>query len=125
MILIGTMLELVRLVSFFGLFLVGNCNDTIFVLKFSLVFSIHGMARKIYLRGGLGVGAFQRIYGGSQSNGSHPSHFCKSSGSVARRILQQLQSMNIIEIDTKGGRRITSSGQRDLDQVAGRIAVAP
>ncbi|KAK2439984.1 monocopper oxidase protein SKU5 [Trifolium repens] len=28
------------------------------------------MARKIYIRGGLGVGAFQRIYGGSQRNGS-------------------------------------------------------
>ncbi|KAK2385997.1 chloride channel protein CLC-f [Trifolium repens] len=28
------------------------------------------MAMKIYIRGGLGVGAFQRIYGGSQRNGS-------------------------------------------------------
>ncbi|KAF9683987.1 hypothetical protein SADUNF_Sadunf04G0071000 [Salix dunnii] len=83
------------------------------------------MARKIYLRGGLGVGAFRRIYGGSQRNGSRPPHFCKSSGSVARHILQQLQNMNIIDVDPKGGRRITSSGQRDLDQVAGRIVVAP
>ncbi|KAK8698353.1 hypothetical protein V6N13_114477 [Hibiscus sabdariffa] len=38
--------------------------------------------------------------------------------------LQQLQNVNIIDIDPKGGRRITSNGQRDLDQVAGRIAVA-
>uniref|UniRef100_A0A2P2KYP4 40S ribosomal protein S19-1 n=1 Tax=Rhizophora mucronata TaxID=61149 RepID=A0A2P2KYP4_RHIMU len=83
------------------------------------------MARKIYLRAGLGVGGFQRIYGGSKRNGSCPRHFCKSSGAVARHILQQLQEMGIIELDAKGGRRITSSGQRDLDQVAGRIAVAP
>ncbi|KAF7124365.1 hypothetical protein RHSIM_Rhsim12G0151900 [Rhododendron simsii] len=82
------------------------------------------MARKIYLRGGLGVGAFRRIYGGSKRNGSRPPHFCKSSGSVARHILQQLQNMNIIDFDAKGGRKITSSGQRDLDQVAGRIVVA-
>ncbi|XVF77843.1 hypothetical protein PTKIN_Ptkin14bG0079600 [Pterospermum kingtungense] len=82
------------------------------------------MARKIYLRGGLGVGAFRRIYGGAKRNGSRPRHFCKSSGSVARHILQQLQNVNIIDIDPKGGRRITSNGQRDLDQVAGRIAVA-
>ncbi|KAJ4892664.1 40S ribosomal protein S19-1 [Raphanus sativus] len=81
------------------------------------------MARKVYLRGGLGVGAFRRIYGGSKRNGSRPPHFCKSSGGIARHILQQLETMNIVEIDTKGGRRITSSGQRDLDQVAGRIAV--
>ncbi|XP_028122898.1 40S ribosomal protein S19-3-like [Camellia sinensis] len=68
------------------------------------------MSRKIYLRQGLGVGAFQRIYGGSKRNGSCPPHFCKSSGAVARHILQQLQMMNIIDIDVKGGRRITSSG---------------
>ncbi|KAL2906183.1 40S ribosomal protein S19-2 [Bienertia sinuspersici] len=37
------------------------------------------MARKIYLRGGLGVGAFRRIYGGSKRNGSRPPHFRKSS----------------------------------------------
>ncbi|GAB2216053.1 hypothetical protein Droror1_Dr00023820, partial [Drosera rotundifolia] len=80
------------------------------------------MARKIYLRGGLGVGAFRRIYGGSKRNGSRPPHFCKSSGSIARHILQQLHAINIIDFDSKGGRRITSSGQRDLDQVAGRVA---
>ncbi|CAA6657409.1 unnamed protein product [Spirodela intermedia] len=83
------------------------------------------IARQIYLRQGLGVGAFQRIYGGRKRNGSRPPHFCKSSGSIARHILQQLQQMGIIDLDTKGGRRITSQGQRDLDQVAGRIVVAP
>ncbi|KAH0934850.1 hypothetical protein HID58_011967 [Brassica napus] len=82
------------------------------------------MARKVYLRGGLGVGAFRRIYGGSKRNGSRPPHFCKSSGGVARHILQQLQTMNIVDLDTKGGRKITSSGERDLDQVAGRITAA-
>ncbi|XP_047318323.1 40S ribosomal protein S19-3-like [Impatiens glandulifera] len=82
------------------------------------------IARKIYLRQGLGVGALRRIYGGSKRNGSRPPHFCKSSGSIARHILQQLQKINIIDIEAKGGRKITSSGQRDLDQVAGRIVVA-
>ncbi|KAK7334597.1 hypothetical protein VNO80_26357 [Phaseolus coccineus] len=61
----------------------------------------------------------------SKRNGSCPPHFCKSSGAIARDIFQQLQTMNIIELDTKGGRRITPSGRRDLDQVAGRIVVAP
>ncbi|KAK3023882.1 hypothetical protein RJ639_042898 [Escallonia herrerae] len=83
------------------------------------------MARKIYLRGGIGVGAFQRIYGGRKRNGSRPPHFCKSSGGIARHILQQLQTMNIVDFDAKGGRKITSNGQRDLDQVAGRIVVTP
>ncbi|XP_011621085.1 40S ribosomal protein S19 isoform X2 [Amborella trichopoda] len=75
------------------------------------------MARKIYLRQGIGVGGFQKIYGGRKRNGSCPPHFCKSSGAVARHILQQLEKVKIIEFDPKGGRRITSSGQRDLDQV--------
>ncbi|KVH92644.1 Ribosomal protein S19e [Cynara cardunculus var. scolymus] len=83
------------------------------------------IVRKIYLRGGLGVGAFQRIYGGHKRNGSSPPHFCKSSGGIARHILQQLETMKIIDMDPKGGRRITSNGRRDLDQVAGRIVVAP
>ncbi|XP_009787026.2 small ribosomal subunit protein eS19x-like [Nicotiana tabacum] len=85
---------------------------------------VASMAWKIYLRGGIGVGGFRRIYGGNQRNGNRPRHFCKSSGSVARNILQQLQNMNIVDFDPKGGRRITSNGKRDLNQVAGRIAVA-
>lgn len=63
---------------------------------------VASMARKIYLRGGIGVGGFRRIYGGSKRNGSRPPHFCKSSGSIARHVLQQLQNMNIIDIDPKG-----------------------
>uniref|UniRef100_A0A804R3K8 40S ribosomal protein S19 n=1 Tax=Zea mays TaxID=4577 RepID=A0A804R3K8_MAIZE len=81
------------------------------------------VARKIYLRQGIGVGGFQKIYGGRQRNGSRPPHFCKSSGAISRNILQQLQEMGIIDVDPKGGRRITSQGRRDLDQVAGRVAV--
>ncbi|KAL0914275.1 hypothetical protein M5K25_014605 [Dendrobium thyrsiflorum] len=81
------------------------------------------MARKIYLRQGIGVGGFQKIYGGRKRNGSRPPHFCKSSGAIARHILQQLQKMNIVESNEKGGRRITSQGCRDLDQVAGRVVV--
>ncbi|KAK4860053.1 hypothetical protein QYF36_016553 [Acer negundo] len=77
------------------------------------------MARKIYLRGGLGVGAFRRIYGGSKRYGSRPPISAKARVllTVARHVLQQLanMNMNIIDIDPKGGRRITSSGQRDLD----------
>ncbi|KAJ4960803.1 hypothetical protein NE237_020713 [Protea cynaroides] len=55
-----------------------------------------------------------------------PDWYYVRAASMARKIylrqgIGQLQTMNIIDIDTKGGRKITSSGQRDLDQVAGRI----
>ncbi|CAI5471859.1 unnamed protein product [Closterium sp. Yama58-4] len=82
------------------------------------------MARKVYLKPGVGVGAFKKIYGGPKNNGSRPSHFCRSSGSVARHVLQQLESIGIVEQDANGGRRITSDGQRDLDRIAGRAAAA-
>lgn len=74
---------------------------TVGLMEFSTLVTA-SMARKIYLREGLGVGAFRRIYGGSKRNGSRPPHFCKSSGAIARHILQQWQNMNIVEIDTKG-----------------------
>jgi len=79
------------------------CNLLDFVcISLFVQYCAASMARKIYLRGGLGVGSFRRIYGGSKRNGSRPPHFCKSSGAVARNILQQLQEMNIIDLDTKG-----------------------
>lgn len=68
----------------------------------SFFFSIASMARKIYIRNGIGVGGFQKIYGGRRRNGAAPPHFCKSSGAVARHILQQLKDMDIIDIDPKG-----------------------
>jgi small subunit ribosomal protein S19e len=78
------------------------------IASFLLVFNLRtwkpaaSMARKIYLRGGIGVGAFRKIYGGRKSNGSRPSHFGKSSGSIARDVLKQLEKIDIIEKDPKG-----------------------
>jgi small subunit ribosomal protein S19e len=37
-------------------------------------------------------------------------------------VLQQLEKMKLIEQDDEnGGRRITSKGQKDLDQIAGQV----
>lgn len=101
MILIGTISELVCVVFWSSPYpIIGNfLNRSGDHVQF---FNLASMARKIYLRGGIGVGAFRRIYGGSKRNGSRPPHFCKSSGSIARHILQQLQMMSIIELDPKG-----------------------
>lgn len=98
MIQIGITSELVQL-PLFRL----RRDKWIYDLTFKhLLWIAASMARKIYMRQGLGVGAFKRIYGGSKRNGSRPPHFCKSSGAVARHILHQLKKMNIIDVDTKG-----------------------
>jgi small subunit ribosomal protein S19e len=40
-----------------------------------------------------------------------------ASGSVDRKVLQALEKIGVLEQDEeKGGRRITQSGQRDLDR---------
>ena len=45
------------------------------------------LARKVYLRTHLGVGALKKIYGGLQRNGTAPEHFSKGSGKVIRYLL--------------------------------------
>jgi ribosomal protein S19E (S16A) len=59
---------------------------------------------------------------GNKRNGSAPSHFCRSSGSVARKSLQALEGMKIVEKVPEGvGRRLTSQGRRDLDRIAAQL----
>ncbi|KAL3162893.1 40S ribosomal protein S19 [Trebouxia sp. C0010 RCD-2024] len=85
------------------------------------------LARKVYLRQGVGVGAFRKQYGGrNKRKGAVPEHFAKASGGLIRHILIQLESEGLVEKyeGKKGGRKITSTGQRDLDLIAGRIQAA-
>ncbi|MCL7048462.1 hypothetical protein MKW94_010370 [Papaver nudicaule] len=41
-----------------------------------------------YIRAGLGVSGFKKIYGGRKRNESRPPHFCKSNGSIDPRNCQ-------------------------------------
>eukprot|EP00439_Symbiodinium_sp_Y106_P015368 s5202_g2.t1 len=65
------------------------------------------MVRKIYIRKGMGVGAFKKVYGGQKRRGTCTNVFTKSSGKIARYILQQLEDMGLVEHDEQGGRMIT------------------
>ncbi|XP_045207025.1 40S ribosomal protein S19 isoform X2 [Mercenaria mercenaria] len=79
------------------------------------------ICRHLYIRSPAGVGAFETIYGGRQRRGTAPSHFCKATGSISRRLLQSLENLKIVEKDPNGGRRLTSQGRRDLDRIAAQI----
>ena len=54
------------------------------------------IARLIYLKKGLGVGALQRHFGGRMRKGTRTEKFRKSSAGVIRTILQQLESSGTI-----------------------------
>lgn len=57
---------------------------------------------------------------GRKRNGVCPSHFCRSSGGVARKALQSLESAKLIE-KAEGGRKLTAQGRRDLDRIAAQV----
>ncbi|KAF2362603.1 Ribosomal protein S19e [Trinorchestia longiramus] len=78
-------------------------------------------ARHIYMRSPVGVGALRKVFGGRERRGTKPSHFCKGSGSVARKTLQTLETLKLVEKTASGGRSLTSQGQRDLDRIAAQI----
>lgn len=79
------------------------------------------LVRHIYIRSPVGVGSVTKIFGGRKRNGTLPSHFCRSAGSVARKALQSLEQLKLIEKHPDGGRIITSAGRRDLDRIAAQI----
>ncbi|EME46902.1 hypothetical protein DOTSEDRAFT_70749 [Dothistroma septosporum NZE10] len=77
------------------------------------------VARHIYVRKTVGVGRLRKAHGGTKNRGSRPSHHVDASGAVDRKVCQALEKIGVLETDEeKGGRRITQSGQRDLDRIA-------
>ncbi|CZT25347.1 probable 40S ribosomal protein S19 [Ramularia collo-cygni] len=77
------------------------------------------VARHVYVRKTVGVGRLRKVHGGTKNRGSRPSHHVDASGSVDRKVFQALEKIGVLEKDEeKGGRRITQSGQRDLDRIA-------
>ena len=68
--------------------------------------------RKIYLNGGIGVGALAHWYGQAKSTKSRPEHFVPAARGLIRHILRNLQAVNLVEEAEKGGRRVTPEGQK-------------
>ena len=64
--------------------------------------SAASVARHLYIRSPCGVKGLMKIYGGRQNNGTCPSHFCAGSSSVARKALQALEHLKIVEKDANG-----------------------
>jgi len=79
------------------------------------------VARHIYLRKDVGIGALRKLHGGRNRRGNRPSHHAPCSASVQRSVCQSLEKFGVLEKSDNGGRRITENGQRDLDQIASQV----
>jgi len=81
------------------------------------------MARKVYLRGGTGIGAFTKVYGSRRRKDCRARHFHPAAKGVLRHVLQELEKLDIVGRDkAKKGRWITKNGQHLLDTVAAQAA---
>ncbi len=80
--------------------------------------------RKLYKSGKpIGIEAFRTIYGGRKNYGSAPEHFVKGSGSIVRKILQQLEKAQLVRKIPGRGRILTPQGQALLDRLAFEVMI--
>mmetsp|Transcript_15184 Transcript_15184/g.17723 ORF Transcript_15184/g.17723 Transcript_15184/m.17723 type:complete len:167 (+) Transcript_15184:209-709(+) len=78
------------------------------------------IARHVYLRPHTGIGGLRKKYGSRARRGTKTEHFHQANSGLIRHILQQLEAIGVVEKDGKG-RIITSTGQQDLDRIAGNL----
>lgn len=76
------------------------------------------VARKVYLHGGIGVGALSRWYGKANAKGVKAKHHHDASRGLIRHILIALEKANILEKHADNRRYVSRTGQKDLDTIA-------
>src|SRR3989344_9315573 len=77
--------------------------------------------RSIAKLGPVGTEKLRTKYGGLKGRGHKPEHFYKASGSIIRKILQQLEKSGLIKAAQKGehkGRILTPKGTSLVDKIA-------
>ncbi|GMK60096.1 hypothetical protein CspeluHIS016_0903130 [Cutaneotrichosporon spelunceum] len=76
------------------------------------------IARHIYLRKHVGVGALAKLHGTKHRRGVRPGHHRDSATGVERNVVQALEKIGVLEGHPDGGRKISQDGMRDLDRIA-------
>ncbi|MBW3004617.1 30S ribosomal protein S19e [Candidatus Woesearchaeota archaeon] len=75
-------------------------------------------------KGPIGVSKLRTKYGGRKNRGHQPEKFCRASGNILRKILQQLEKAGLAAKEEKGvhkGRVITKQGAQLLGKMAEEI----
>jgi len=81
--------------------------------------------RTVAILGPIGTEKLRTKYGGKKRRGHKPPHFRKGSGSVIRKVLQQLDKAGFTKFVEKGvhkGRIITKEGKLFLNKIANDIS---
>ncbi|MDI6866370.1 30S ribosomal protein S19e [Methanoculleus sp.] len=73
--------------------------------------------RRVYTDGPVGTQRMRSAYGGKRDRGSSPYQFRRGSGSIVRKIFQQLEAAGYVTRSSEG-RTITPAGRSFLDNVA-------
>jgi len=76
--------------------------------------------RRIYTDGPVGIQRMRSAYGGKRDRGSAPNQFRRGSGSIVRKVFQQLEAAGYVSHTTKG-RVVTPAGRSFLDNVANSL----
>lgn len=80
------------------------------------------LMKRIYINGPVGVEKLRTFYGGRKRRRTKPARFRKSSGSVIRELLQQLEAAGFVEKEkNSAGRKITPKGRKFLDNIANKV----
>jgi len=77
--------------------------------------------RKVYLLGPIGTNKLKVKYGGKKNRGHKPGKTYAASGNIIRKILQQLESAELIvkaEVNGHKGRKLTVKGKKFLNSLS-------
>jgi len=77
--------------------------------------------KKVYMHGPVGIERLRTYYGGRKNNGMRKEHFYKGSGSIVRKILQQLEQANLVKKYRNKGRVVTPLGRSLVDYAATKL----
>jgi small subunit ribosomal protein S19e len=86
-------------------------NDDWWYVRTAAVF------RRVYTDGPVGAQRMRSIYGGKRDRGSAPGQFRRGSGSIVRKVFQQLEAAGYVS-HTSEGRLVTAAGRSFLDNIA-------
>jgi small subunit ribosomal protein S19e len=77
--------------------------------------------RKVYIHGPIGLEDLRSDYGGRKNRGSKPDKVRKAGGSNIRKILQQLETAELIVTSRPEGRKMSPKGRKIMQEVAGDL----